>query len=95
ESSRWSCKPDLSASLVCSITYTFEDSLTLVGLAVALFRGDETVRTMEIYLDDELITTWSSSGTTTDLEGIDFDAVGETVELRGVLADSEWLSILE
>lgn len=53
------------------------------------------MRTMEIYVDDELITTWSSSGTTTDLEGIDFDAVGETVELRGVLADSEWLSILE
>lgn len=50
---------------------------------------------MEVYVDDALITTWASSGTTTDLEAVDFDVVGETVELRGVLDNSEWLSILE
>lgn len=54
------------------------------------------MRTLEVFIDDELITTWTSSGTTTDFETIEIGSVpGKIVELRGVLADDEWLSISE
>lgn len=49
-----------------------------------------------MYVDDELATTWTSSGTTDDFESIDIsDMSGEVIEIKGVLADSEWLSIIE
>lgn len=50
---------------------------------------------MDIYVDDALVTTWTSSGTTAGFEGVPLGVAGERVELRGVLADSEWLSIME
>lgn len=50
-----------------------------------------------MYVDGVLDTTWSSSGKTTQFEGIDLADSGSalTVELRGVLADTEWISISE
>lgn len=52
---------------------------------------------MQVYIDGILITTWTSSGTTTLFEGVDLSGSnpGQAVELRGVLADSDWLSISE
>ena len=50
---------------------------------------------MDVYVDDVMVTSWASSGTTTDFENVDIGVAGQTVELRGVLADSEWLSISE
>lgn len=62
----------------------------------AMYKGDTRTRTLEIFIDDTLVTTWTSSGTTTDFEAIDLSGeAGSGVELRGVLADSEWLSITE
>lgn len=93
--SRWSCKPALDPGSMCTITYTLGESLDLDGLNIAMYKGNERVRTMDIYVDDALVTTWTSSGTTAGFEGVPLGVAGERVELRGVLADSEWLSIME
>lgn len=50
---------------------------------------------MEIHVNDVLQTSWTSSGTTTDFERVDLSLSGQAIELRGVLADSDWLSIVE
>lgn len=42
-----------------------------------------------------MLTSWTSSGTTSGFENVDLGVAGNTVELIGVLADSEWLSIME
>lgn len=60
-----------------------------------MYKGDTRTRTMDAYVDDVMVTSWTSSGTTTAFEIIDLGVTGQAVELRGVLADSEWLSISE
>lgn len=50
---------------------------------------------MEIYVDGILQTSWTSSGTTAGLENVDLGVIGQAIEVRGVLAGSEWLSIME
>lgn len=60
-----------------------------------MYKGDTRTRTMDVYVDGVVQTTWTSSGTTTGFENIELGVSGHAVELRGVLADSEWLSILE
>ena len=50
---------------------------------------------MDVYVDDVMVTSWTSSGTTTAFENIDLGVSGQAVELRGVLEGSEWLSIME
>ena len=64
-------------------------------MVAALFRGDERTRTVDIYVDDVIVTTWTSSGTTSDFETVTLGVTGSTIELRGVLEHSEFLSILE
>lgn len=62
----------------------------------ALFKGDARQRTLEVYVEGRLVTTWTSSGHTSDFETIDLPGrPAQTVELRGVLSRSQWLSILE
>ena len=49
-----------------------------------------------MYVDGVLVTTWTSSGTTTDFESIDISGTsGTAIEIVGVLGNSEWLSIIE
>ncbi|CAM9670164.1 unnamed protein product [Ascophyllum nodosum] len=94
--SRWSCKPELSSTgETCSITYTLADSMTIEELSIAMYKGDERTRTMDIYVDSVLVTTWTNSGTTVDFETVTLGVTGSTIEVRGVLEDSEWLSIME
>jgi len=50
---------------------------------------------MDIYVDGVKTTTWTSSGSTTAFENVEVGVGGQTIELRGVLGDSEWLSITE
>ncbi len=50
---------------------------------------------MDIYVDDVKATTWTSSGLTTAFENVELGVAGQTIELRGVLGESEWLSITE
>lgn len=57
--------------------------------------GDTRTRTIAITVNGIPITTWSSSGETKAFEFVDIGVEGSSLELRGVLADSEWLSIME
>lgn len=51
---------------------------------------------MQVYVDSVLVTTWTSSGTTNALEGIDlYGTSGQVIEVTGVLGSTEWLSIVE
>lgn len=50
---------------------------------------------MDVFVDDVKSTSWTSSGLTTAPENIELGVNGKTVELRGVLEVSEWLSIME
>lgn len=50
---------------------------------------------MDIYVDSVMLTSWTSSGTTSGFETVDLGVAGKTVELIGVLTESEWLSIME
>ena len=62
----------------------------------AMYKGDERQRTVEVYVDDTLVTTWTSSGTTLDFESIDLSGFsGQEITDTGVMTDSEWLSITE
>lgn len=62
----------------------------------AMYQGATRVRTMDVSVDGILVTTWTSSGTTSDFENIDLSGyAGQDVTITGVLADSEWLSIVE
>ncbi|CAM9918634.1 unnamed protein product, partial [Ectocarpus sp. 8 AP-2014] len=94
--SRWSCKPALGdAGSVCGITYGLGIQYQLTGLNIAMYKGDERTRTLEINIDNVPYTTWTSSGTTTGFETIEVDTMGRWIEIVGVLEDSEWLSIME
>ena len=62
----------------------------------ALYKGDTRARMVDLYADGVLVVTWTSSGTTDGFESIYFPGTsGTTIEIVGVLQDSEWLSILE
>ena len=55
---------------------------------------------MDIYVVDGsgnrvLQTSWTSSGTTTAFERVEFEAQAQAIELQGELDDSDWLSIME
>lgn len=50
---------------------------------------------MDIYVDGILSTSWTSSGTTSAFETVNLGVAGQIIELRGVLTESEWLSIME
>lgn len=51
---------------------------------------------MDILVDGQKVVTWTSSGTTAGFEAVELGGItGQMVELQGVLADSEWLSIME
>lgn len=53
-------------------------------------------RTLDVYVDEELVTTWTSSGVANDFETIELSGtLGMTVQLRGVLERWEWLTISE
>ena len=60
-----------------------------------MYKGDERTRTIDIYVDGVFVTSWTSSGTTLDFETVALGITGGSIELRGVLEDSEWLSIME
>ena len=60
-----------------------------------MYKGDERTRTVNIYVDGVIVITWTSLGTTLDFESVTLGVAGSNIELRGVLEDSEWLSIME
>lgn len=70
-------------------------ALPISLIPAAMYRSDERVRTIDIYVDGVFIRSWTSSGTVAGFETVSLNVDGQTVEMRGVLGDSEWLSIME
>eukprot|EP00752_Nemacystus_decipiens_P006549 g5897.t1 len=96
DESRWSCSPFIDPSgSGCTITYTLGDVQYLGDMRIALYKGNTRTRIIDIYVDDVKITTWTSSGKTAGFESVELGTQGQVIELHGVLAESEWLSILE
>lgn len=60
-----------------------------------MYKGDSRAVTLAIYVDERILKSWTSSGTTNASENIELGATGKMIELRGVLDEAEWLSILE
>lgn len=50
---------------------------------------------MDVLVDGQKVVTWPSSGTTAGFETVELGVTGQTIELQGVLTESEWLSIME
>lgn len=69
--------------------------LPLLCLPAALYKGDSRTRTLDISVNGVVIMTWTSSGETAGFETIELGVQGAVIDLYGVLADSDWLSILE
>ncbi|CBJ29586.1 Likely pseudogene [Ectocarpus siliculosus] len=95
EDSRWSCAPELGG--LCSISYDLGAEYSIDELQLAMYQGDTRVRTVDVAVDGDLVTTWTSSGTTSGFESVDMSgATGQVVTITGAeLSDSEWLSIVE
>ncbi|CAN0133967.1 unnamed protein product [Scytosiphon promiscuus] len=98
EASRWSCALSLGGEdSTCTISYDIGTEYDIAFILLAMYKGDERQRTIEIYVDDVLVTTWTSSGTTNDFEVIALPpgTAGTMIDIKGVLDGSEWLSITE
>ncbi|CAM9991574.1 unnamed protein product [Ectocarpus fasciculatus] len=95
EGSRWSCAPYLGGP--CSISYDLGADHNVEQLRLRMYKGDSRTRTVDVSVDGALVTTWTSSGTTTDWESVDLSgAYGQLVTISGNnQADWEWLSIIE
>ena len=60
-----------------------------------MYKGATRVRTLEVYAPD-LVTTWTSSGTTDGFESIDLSGhSAQYVTVTAVQGNLEWLSIVE
>ncbi|CAN0145747.1 unnamed protein product [Ectocarpus sp. 4 AP-2014] len=95
EDSRWSCAPELGG--LCSISYDLGAEYSIDELQLAMYKGDTRVRTVDVAVDGDLVTTWTGSGTTSGFESVDMSgATGQVVTITGAgLSDAEWLSIVE
>eukprot|EP00752_Nemacystus_decipiens_P007213 g6456.t1 len=94
ETSRWSCASSLGG--ICTISYDLGAVRDLSELRLAMYKGATRTRTVDVSVDGVVVTTWTSSGTTADFESVDLSGQsGQAITVTGVLADMEWLSIVE
>ncbi|CAM9574002.1 unnamed protein product [Ectocarpus sp. 12 AP-2014] len=95
--SRWSCAtmlvPDEGP---CQIEFSFADPQDIVNIQVAFWEGNERTRTLDVYVDGELIYTHESYPDST------FNTLGvtateaSTVVLESIdLLSDEWIDLLE
>ncbi|CAM9652934.1 unnamed protein product [Ectocarpus sp. 4 AP-2014] len=88
--------PSSAASAASLTTLGPSTASTSFNLA-STYQGDTRVRTVDVAVYGDLVTTWTSSGTTSGFESIDTSgATGQVVTVTGTgLCDSEWPSIVE
>ena len=101
--SRWSCKGDIldksDKDDGCCIWYIFEEPQDVEAVSIALDRGTERTRCLDVFNNGKKIDTINSSGTTSDFEWFNI-YTEETKELMFRLCDPKsnedvWLSITE
>lgn len=95
--SRWSCNSVVSNVNACELTLELDAPQDIEAINIALWKGNERTRTIDIWVDGELASTIESSGTTEDYERYALVAIeATTVVLQAVgVVDNGWLSILE
>ena len=96
DGSRWSCREDLQGE-PCTITYEFEEPQDIVEVSIALFRGDERVRKLQVTASDGFSQELESSGSDDGFERfvVNTDETAwMTMESVG-LDSNEWISIEE
>ncbi|CAM9279989.1 unnamed protein product [Sphacelaria rigidula] len=79
----------------CELTLTFDTPQDLSEMRVALWKGDQRTRSIDVLVDGALDGTFVSSGTTTDYETYDLVVaqVNEVVLQAVDIADNGWLSV--
>ena len=95
--SRWSCKADVSEVDACELKLEFDEPQDIVQMKMALYKGDERTRSVNVWIDGVYTHTITSSGTTIDFETYDLIAPGAmTVVLQASGVEGNgWLSITE
>ena len=96
--SRWSCSGSLSASGgSCELTLEFEDPQDIVQISMALHRGDQRTRSVDVWVDGDPVATLVSSGRTLDFEPYELVAPQASIIMLRAAAvdDNGWLSITE
>ncbi|CAM9816260.1 unnamed protein product [Ectocarpus sp. 12 AP-2014] len=95
--SRWSCASKLLGDEgPCQIEFSFAEPQNIVDIKVAFWKGNERVRTLEVYVNGELTHTYESyADSTFNTLGVTADEAN-TVMLESVsLLSNEWISLIE
>ncbi|CAM9522438.1 unnamed protein product [Ectocarpus sp. 12 AP-2014] len=95
--------PRVPGGSVLPSSVAFAASLTTLGLSTASTSSNSRCTrvtpeyTVDVAVDGDLVTTWTSSETTSGFESVDMSgATGQVVTVIGAgLSESEWLSIVE
>lgn len=93
--SRWSCKAEASGVEACELTLVFDEPQDILEIRIALYKGDQRSRSVNVLVDGNLVRTIASSGTTTAYEPYNLTATQATtivLQAAGV-EDNGWLSI--
>ena len=98
EQSRWSCKASVSLVDACELTLTLEEPQDLVEMRMSLWKGDQRIRSLNIFADGTLVTAITSSGKTEGFETYELTALQVStimVQANEPLPDNGWLGIIE
>eukprot|EP00752_Nemacystus_decipiens_P018362 g16473.t1 len=97
--SRWSCSSTLvEGGGPCQIEYTFAEPQDIVNIQLAFWKGNERVRTLDVYLNGDKTFTHESyiSGTAFNVLDVVVADDVTTVMLESVgLESDEWISLIE
>lgn len=96
--SRWSCSESLTRNRgACWLTLQFDTPEDIVQMNMALHRGDERIRSVDVWVDNVFVAVFKSSGTTLDYEAYELIVPqASTIVLQAVdIADNGWISITE
>ena len=95
DDSRWSCRPSYSQVDVCELTFVFDEPQDIFEIRMAMWKGNQRNRTMNIFVDGVLSTTVQTSGITLEYEAYELQATqASTILLQEAGAEENvWLSI--
>lgn len=102
---RWSCRGNLflpgaefesTDDTSCMLTFKFDGPQDVKELRMALWKGEDRARAVNVWVDGVLATTLDASGATNELEAYELTAASaSTVVLEYDGLASDWISITE
>ncbi|CAM9460982.1 unnamed protein product [Choristocarpus tenellus] len=95
DAGRWSCLNADATGGLCSITYEFDSPAYVYSMLVSFYKGDERVRRLKVYVNDDWVYSFTTSGVTSSWEEISLDTSVTTVKLEALGLGTDWLSITE